>query len=266
MRASWGSALLPIVVAFFLLSGCSDTAINTTTDTVTKTVMHNLPSDLHLAADRVLIKISRGEVSYTASAKMIAAVNLRVPAEHAAVLEEAVLSWEIIDGAIQPSLQLPEDFDHELVQWEIKISYPAEQLPANIVLDIGVGEVALMGVQGVLDITVEQGSCRLEQVVLDGNSRVVVGGSLLADLADLRPGIHRLEAGFGLLEVRLPADSGVRVVARADLGEILSQLDFGYLEVFDDTGVGAELSGWVNAGGSELQLRLKSGNISLFPR
>ncbi|NLY55938.1 MAG: hypothetical protein GX058_05465 [Firmicutes bacterium] len=266
MRA-WGSALLPIVVAFFFLAGCSEPVLNTQTgETVTKTLMYNLPADLGAVADQVMVEIARGQVTYVNSAHRVTVVNLRVPAEYAGVLEEATLTWETADGVLQPRLQLPEGFDRQLVDLEIAIKYPAEQLPARIMVAVGTGDVVLTGVRGELDIAVEHGSCRLEQAILQGNSRVVAGGGVLADLADLRPGLHRLEAGFGLLEVSLPADAGVRVVARADFGEILSHLDFGYLELFDDTGVGARLTGWLNAGGSELELRVTSGNISLFPR
>ncbi|MBO8127252.1 MAG: hypothetical protein H0Z38_08475 [Firmicutes bacterium] len=271
MRLAWGRAAAAVLAFLILvaLSGCTaQSDLSQAENRVSKTILVNLPTGLGERAKVFAWEAPLGSFSLiTSSQERLAKVTLSAPQEFAEALEQAELSWTVEDEELRPVITLPGvDLVESEIRVDLEVSAANSDLPAQVRVRLGAGDAVLRGYQGRLDLVVEEGTCWLEEARLAAGSSIRTGGWIRADLVSLEPGRYRLQAGFGFIEVNLPLDSGAKVEAQTGMGEIINELDFSYLEpVFEDT-VGKRLTGWLNAGGSELEIQCESGDIYLYPR
>ena len=268
MRDSWGRVVLLLVATVFFLSGCSGSNSGQLVGDVLQTFSQDLNPDLGQGVDRVELDWGLGAFTYTASTQRRLDITFRGLPEQAERLKDSTVEWNIVDRVLR--LEVRDSAGEVVATQELNIdfalSYPADELPAVLKLRLGAGGVKLSGYRGSLDVVVDDGTCTLEQVTLTEASRVEAGGWINADILGVGPGVHKLAAGFGFLEAHLPAELAARVTAQTEMGSILNNLTFSYLEPTIADGIGAALSGWLNAGGAELQLYCGNGDIILRPR
>lgn len=268
MRDSWGRIVLLLLATVFFLSGCSGSNGGQLVGDVLQTFSQDLAPDLGQVVDRVELGWELGAFTYTDSTQRRLDITFSGSPEQAERLKESTVEWGIVDRVLCLEVRdsAGEAVDTQELSMDFKLSYPANELPAALKLQLEAGQIKLSGYRGNLDVVVADGTCSLEEVTLTGASRVEAGGWINADILGLSPGIHKLAAGFGFLEVHLPAELAARIIAQTEMGTIINSLTFSYLEPTITDGIGAALSGWLDAGGAELQLYCGNGDIILRPR
>lgn len=269
MRLAWGRKILPWVVAVLFISGCSSSSsVSQTQDGFSKTIMQNLPQEEGIEATGLELDLPKGDFTFVDSDQRMLKVTLRASQKDAAKIEEATLAWANRQGTICPRVVNAQGEELAIpglvVNYEFR--YPADELPAEAKIMVRQGEARLSGFAGTLDLTVEEGNAELSDLKLTGESQIDVEGWVSLGLASLAPGRHQVRAGFGYLEVALPPEIPVRVVARTEMGSIHNYVDFTFLEPVVSDEIGAQLVGWTGAGGAELSLLCQNGDITINPR
>lgn len=141
-----------------------------------------------------------------------------------------------------------------------------EHLTASLNAHVGGGDLTVLDVIGDLEVAADGGDVALREVVFGHLNARASGGDVEVNRSTpLREGSVKLRSEGGDVTLILPADSALDVVAKAEGGEVRTDLP---LETDEQTrAIGRSvLRGRLNGGGAQVDLKAAGGDVRLLAR